>query len=122
ESEHTYFVYSAQLGLEVEIEKRFLFPLIKGGNSKAYHFSEPILLILFPYLDGHLIPLDLIQHEAPLTMSYLLENRSYLEERENGKMKTDKWYGYIYSKALSVISKTKIFTPDIAPSPRFSLD
>jgi adenine-specific DNA-methyltransferase len=33
-----------------------------------------------------------------------------------------KWYGYIYPKALNLICKQKIFTPDIAPSPRFSFD
>ncbi len=57
-----------------------------------------------------------------MTWQYLLENQEYLENRENGKMKGDKWYAYGRSQALEVISKPKIFTPDIAPSPRFSFD
>ena len=37
-------------------------------------------------------------------------------------MRGDKWYGYIYPKALDVMSLPKIFTPDIATSASFSLD
>jgi len=32
------------------------------------------------------------------------------------------WYGYVYPKALDVMPLPKIFTPDLAPKPRFSLD
>jgi hypothetical protein len=37
-------------------------------------------------------------------------------------MQGDKWYGYIYPKALDVMSLPKIFTPDIATKASFSLD
>ena len=37
-------------------------------------------------------------------------------------MKGDKWFGYVYPKALALISLPKIFTPDIAPNPRISYD
>lgn len=37
-------------------------------------------------------------------------------------MKTAKWYGFVYPKALDVISTAKIFTPDIAPKASFSID
>lgn len=37
-------------------------------------------------------------------------------------MKTAKWYGFVYSKALDVISTHKIFTPDIAPKASYSID
>jgi len=45
-----------------------------------------------------------------------------LENREEGKMKGDSWYGYIYPKALDVMPLPKIFTPDIAAHSAFSLD
>lgn len=122
ESEHTYLTYSAQLGLEVEMEKRFLFPLIKGGNSKAYNISEPQLLILFPYLEGKLISLDSLESQAPLTASYLNKNKEFLERREGGKFKGKAWFQFGRHQAIEVIKSPKIFTPDIAPSPRFSLD
>ena len=44
------------------------------------------------------------------TWQYLLENKAYLENREDGKMKGSKWYAYIYPKNFDVISLPKIFT------------
>ncbi len=49
-------------------------------------------------------------------------NKAYLENRENGKMRGVRWYGYVYPKALEVMPLPKIFTPDIAPRAAFSLD
>jgi len=122
ETDSTYLVHSEQLGTNIELEKTFLFPLIKGGNSRAYTLSEPELLILFPYKDGNLVPFESLNQQAPLTAEYLTANKNYLEEREKGKMRSDNWFGYVYPKALSIISEAKIFTPDIAPSSRFALD
>jgi len=58
----------------------------------------------------------------PLTWNYLLDNKPYLENRENGKMRGEKWYGYVYPKALDVMPLPKIFTPDIAARASYSLD
>ena len=117
-----YEVFSEQTGKNYSLEKVLLKPLIKGGDSRRYVLTKPNRLILFPYKEGKLMSKDEIIALAPMAWQYLLENQEYLENRENGKMKTAKWYGYVYPKALEVISKPKIFTPDIAPSPRFSFD
>ena len=37
-------------------------------------------------------------------------------------MRNDRWHGYIYPKALDVISRPKVITPDLAAQPSFSLD
>ncbi len=105
-----------------QLEKSILFPLIKGGNSRSYQIFDTDLLILFPYKNGELITAEVLAKEYPCTWDFLNEHKSYLENRENGKMKGDKWYGYVYPKALKVIDKPKIFTPDIAPTPRISFD
>jgi hypothetical protein len=57
-----------------------------------------------------------------LTWAYLLDNKEYLENRENGKMRGQMWYAYGRNQALEVISLPKIFTPDIATRASFSLD
>jgi hypothetical protein len=57
-----------------------------------------------------------------MTWEYLIENKDYLEGRENGRMRGPKWYGYVYPKALDVMPLPKIFTPDIATRAAFSLD
>jgi len=122
ETESHFKVFCPHDQKEYELEKEFLFPLIKGGNSKAFFLTPSNLLILFPYSEGQLISLDKLFEKAPKTWEYLNIHRYYLENRENGKMKGDKWYGYVYPKALNIIKQPKIFTPDLAPSPRFSFD
>jgi adenine-specific DNA-methyltransferase len=104
------------------LEKTYLLPLIKGGNSRAYVISDTNLMLLFPYEDGRLVDEATIRGNAPMTWSYLLQHKLFLEGRENNKMIGEKWYGYVYPKALNVLSRPKLFTPDIAPSPRFSFD
>ncbi|MEP6925118.1 MAG: hypothetical protein ABI954_11685 [Pyrinomonadaceae bacterium] len=120
-------VFSREKQSEYWLESVLLHPLIKGGDSKRYFLTKTNRLILFPYerqkngLNG-LISTSIFKEDYPLTWKYLLDNRKYLENRENGKMIGDKWYGYVYPKALDVMPLSKIFTPDIAPHSAFSLD
>lgn len=127
ERDNQILVYSRQTDREYWLEPDLLHPLIKGGDSKAYWIGPTNLLILFPYAkqkNGNvaLIPSKLFECEYPLSWNYLLENKEFLEQREKGKMRTDKWYGYIYPKALDVMALPKLFTPDIALSSSFSFD
>jgi len=45
-----------------------------------------------------------------------------LEDRENGKMKGERWYAYIYPKSLDKFDLPKIITPDIAASASYCYD
>lgn len=120
-------IFSKELQLIYWLEEKLLHPLIKGGDSKRYCLNTTDKLILFPYMADQqkitkLIPLNILEKNYPLTWKYLLDNKKYLENRENGKLKEDNWHGYIYPKALDVISLSKIFTPDIAKIASFSWD
>ena len=120
-------VFSSQTGQEHDLEPDLLHPLIKGGDSKAFLLTTTNRLILFPYAPHSkgnitLIPPATFRRQYPLTWAYLEKNREYLENRENGRMKHDKWYGYIYPKALEVMPVRKLFTPDLAPTSAFSYD
>ena len=120
-------IYSNERNAEYWIEPDLLHPLIKGGDSKAYLLSHNDLLILFPYARQEngpmgLIPETTMKIEYPLAWAYLLDNKEYLENRENGKMRGQMWYAYGRNQALDVISLPKIFTPDIATRASFSLD
>ncbi len=120
-------VYSREREAEYWLEPDLLHPLIKGGDSRRYSLSRTNRLILFPYEQRgngatELIPDSNFKARCPLTWAYLLDNKKYLENRENGKMKGSQWYAYGRSQALSIISLPKIFTPDIASSASFSLD
>ncbi len=120
-------VYSREKEAEYWLEPDLVHPLIKGGDSKRYSLSRTNRLILFPYVSTNnngtnLIPSSQCKRSYPLTWSYLMANKAYLENREDGKMRGDRWYGYIYPKALDVMPLPKIFTPDIAARASFSLD
>lgn len=120
-------VYSPQRDAEYWLEPGLLHPLVKGGDSKRYRLARTDRLILFPYesVDGGgaaLVPERAFKERFPLTWAYLEENRDYLENREDGKMRGARWYGYVYPKALDVMAFPKIFTPDIAAHPSYSLD
>jgi len=69
-----------------------------------------------------LISKEILKERYPLTWTYLLDNKAYLQNRESGKMQGVRWYAYSRSQALDVISLSKIFTPDIAAHSSFSLD
>ncbi len=122
EQDESFLIYSSQNEKEFNVEKELFYPLIKGGDSRAYSILETSKLILFPYENSDLIDWNTIESDYPKTTQYLKLNKKYLENRERGRMKGDKWFGYVYPKALEVINKPKIFTPDIAPKPRFSYD
>jgi hypothetical protein len=83
--------------------------------------------MLFPYLKQEkgiteLIPETTLKTLYPLTYAYLVDNKSYLEDREGGKMQGARWYSYGRTQALEVMPLAKIFTPDIAARASFSLD
>lgn len=120
-------IYSKENDSEYWLEPDLLHPLIKGGDSKRYSLSRTNRLILFPYVSQkngqvELVPQAELKTRFPLTWNYLHDNKIYLENRENGKMRGPKWYGYVYPKALDVMSLPKIFTPDIAIRSSFSVD
>jgi hypothetical protein len=120
-------VFSRETDKEHWMEPNLLHPLIKGGDSKRYRLTQTRRRILFPYAtyrDGkvELIPSETFKVAYPLTWAYLQENKTYLENREDGKMRGQKWYGYGRIQALDVMPLQKLFTPDIAEHASFSLD
>jgi hypothetical protein len=120
-------IFSRAKETEYWLEPDLLHTLIKGGDSKRYHLSCTNRLILFPYILQESDSTDLISESSlkkdyPLTWRYLEENKQYLENRERGKMRGAKWFGYTRNQALNVIQLSKIFTPDIANHASFSLD
>jgi hypothetical protein len=109
------------------MEPDLLHPLVKGGDRKRYCLRRTNRLILFPYGrqgDGvsELLTEKALKSSFPLTWKYFFDNKHYLENREDGRMRGTGWYGYIYPKALDVMPLPKIFAPDIAARASFSLD
>jgi hypothetical protein len=99
---------------------------LKGREIKPYQILPSGQIVIIPYRvrDGRttLIPEKEFEQQFPNTHTYLQENKSYLEERERGRMKGPYWYGYVYPKNVEVMSSTKILVPDIANRASFALD
>jgi TaqI-like C-terminal specificity domain len=112
---------------EFYLETGLLRCLVKGGNSKSYFLESSDLRIIFPYSSHHeslgtILSESILKDSFPLIWKYLLDHKEGLEKRDRGKMKGKGWYGFSRNQALNVIQFPKIFTPDIAPKPSFSLD
>jgi len=120
-------IYSKQNDKSYKVEADLFHPLIKGGDSKRYWISPVNRKILFPYEETPggaytLIPEKDFRGLYPKTFSYLIDHKDYLEQREHGIMKGRRWYAYTRNQALDVISKRKLFTPDIGRHSSFSFD
>ena len=113
-------------GKEYSIESKILRPLIKGGDSRDFTLKDTSKLILFPYSTTKgittLVSKNEMKKDYPRAWAYLTKHKSVLNQRENGRWKGTKWYMYSRNQALDVMGEKKIFTPDIAPHPCFSVD
>ena len=115
-------IFSPQLEKEFELESGPLKPLIKGGQMRRYLIEDTERVVLFPYENGTLISKKYFQERYPACWDYLSENKKYLENREDRKMKGENWYAFGRNQALDVISQPKIITPDLAPSASYCFD
>jgi len=109
-------------GRPVEIEKDLLKPLIKGGEMRRYRIGPTQKRILFPYSKGVLLHQHVLAKQYPKAWSYLLRHKSFLSNREEGKMKGTGWYGYTRSQALTTMFLPKIITPDYYARASYCLD
>jgi hypothetical protein len=122
----TVLAFSSSLDKEIEIEKGLVKPFLMGKDVKRYEKPMAKNIVIFPYLlqEGKysLMNQDYIKRHFPLGWQYIHFNRKALESRENGRMKHEKYYAYIYPKNLNEFDAPKIMTPDIANKSNFSID
>jgi len=108
-------VYSKALQEELVLEQKSLKPLVSGVDIKQFAKPRIRQYVLFPYVvsEGRfsLIPWTRLKKGAPLTAQYLLSNKRMLEDREKGKARGPKWYGYIYQKNMGKQELPKICVP-----------
>ncbi len=106
---------SKALNKEWVFEKDLLFPIVSGTDVVRYRDLPERQYVLFPYEikneKANLIDFAYIQNHFPKTAEYLLANKKVLEEREKGKMKGARWYGYIYLKNMTRQTIRKLCVP-----------
>lgn len=118
--------YSEQLDEEVELEQDAVHCFLGGREIKPYRILSSTKVAIIPYRlsKGRMVLISPDEYEAefPDAWKYLQRNRRYLEARENGKMKGEHWYGFVYPKNLEVMNSPKLLVPDIAERASFALD
>ena len=109
--------YSKSLDREIEIERGFIKPFLFGKDIKRYCTPINTKWVIFPYKlvsdSAVLYSQKEIKEQFPKAWEYLKENKKELENRENGKMRNEKFYAYIYPKNLNEFEHKKISFPDI---------
>ena len=120
-------VFSKATNKEYDLENDVVKPLLKGSlDIKRYAIENVSRFVIFPYKitddKASLIQREEFASRCPKCWKYLLENRKQLEDREQGKMKGEKWYGYVYPKSLTRFEKPKILTPSIASRASYTCD
>ncbi len=115
EKANTLRLKSKALDTEWTLEKGLLFPIVSGTDVVRYTDLPERQYVLFPYEieneKASLVEFSQIQKRFPKTADYLIANKKRLEERENGKMKGARWYGYIYLKNMTRQSTRKLCVP-----------
>ncbi|MBS0165899.1 MAG: Eco57I restriction-modification methylase domain-containing protein [Nitrospira sp.] len=117
---------SRHLGRHVEVERGVTSLFLQGREIKPYRVLHSGKVVIIPYQveEGHanLIPLAQLKEKFPKMLDYLNQNRTYLEERESGRMRGSSWFGYIYPKNIEFMRSPKILVPDIADRASFAYD
>ncbi len=117
---------SKELNKNVKIEKEIVKQFLQGKEIKPFSISSSQKIVIVPYkLENEKITLieqNEMKIKFPHAFSYLLENKLFLENRENGKMKNNNWYAYVYPKNIEFMGQIKILVPDIAIASSFAFD
>ncbi|HUU12552.1 MAG TPA: TaqI-like C-terminal specificity domain-containing protein, partial [Terriglobia bacterium] len=109
-----------------KLERKALSLFLQGREIKPYALLPSGKVVIIPYRSEHgeirLLSENELESEFPRVLAYLTENKSYLQNREKGRMRGAGWYGYVYPKNIEVMKGVKILVPDIADRASFALD
>jgi len=112
--------------LDSDIEKGLTKPFLLTGELSAYSPPLPSARLIFPYEirngKAELIPADTLKKTYPKGWAYLTEYREKLADRNNGKMRHERWYAYVYPKNLVKFADAKLVIQVTAQRPTVLLD
>jgi type I restriction-modification system DNA methylase subunit len=118
--------YSQALERDVILERDAVSLFLQGREIKPFQILPSGKVVIIPYRTDEGVTMLIKERELktnlPNTFAYLFENKSHLQERENGKMKGSNWYGFVYPKNIDVMKCSKILVPDIADRASFAID
>jgi len=110
------------LGDKLLLERKLIRPAIYGSDIKRYQIASSALAILYPYIDGKLIPDLVLREEYPRIHNYLLENRNILSSRSSIKTSKLQWYDLVRKRDESWLESPKLLVRDLAIRTAFAPD
>lgn len=117
---------SKSLNREVVLEKAFLKPFLHGKQIRRYEKPLSDVFLICPYEISknniRLLSLEEIEKKAPLTHEYLIENKTFLSNREKGRFKKSDWHAFGYPKSMGLFQDNKIIVPDYNNEPSYTYD
>ena len=125
-NDSTVTAFSVQLQREVRLERKSIALFLQGQDIRRYALESCSKVVILPYQiksgRAELIAETQLRRKFPLAYDYLRQNKKALEEREEGRMRGDDWYAFVYPKNLELMSSPKILVPDIAAHSSFAFD
>jgi len=125
-NDSTVTAFSEQLQREVKLERKSVALFLQGQDIRRYFLETCSKVVILPYQiksgRAELFEEDQLRKKFPLTYNYLLQNKKLLEDREEGRMRNEEWYAFVYPKNLELMSSAKILVPDIADHSSFAFD
>jgi type I restriction-modification system DNA methylase subunit len=119
--------YSEALHKLVTLEKNLVIPLLKGDDIDRYKYLKNSYYVLFPYkmVNNKAVPLlaEEIKHQYPLVYKYLLQNSTYLKQREKGRFNNeDEWFLFSRNQGINNFNQSKIVFQEMGYSSKMSFD
>ncbi|MBI3249159.1 MAG: Eco57I restriction-modification methylase domain-containing protein [Deltaproteobacteria bacterium] len=118
--------FSKQLDREVTVERKAVLLFLQGREIKPFSIQPSGKVVIRPYQiqDGSasLISEQELAKRFPKAHAYLVENKRYLSQREEGRFKGQHWYEYGRTQNIDLMLLPKILVPDIADHASFALD
>ena len=125
-NDSTVTAFSEQLQREVKLERKSVALFLQGQDIRRYFLETCSKAVIIPYQIkkgcAQLIAEVQLRKKFPLAYDYLHQNKKVLEDREEGRMRGDEWYAFVYPKNLELMSSGKILVPDIAAHASFAFD
>jgi hypothetical protein len=125
-NDSTVTAFSEQLQRDVKLERKSVALFLQGQDIRRYFLETCSKVVILPYQikagRAELITETQLRKKFPLAYDYLLQNKKLLEDREEGRMRNEEWYAFVYPKNLELMSSPKILVPDIAAHSSFAFD
>ena len=109
---------------ELDIEKKYLKPCLRGKNIHPYYVNDPSEYVIYPYQlkQNKTIPIkaDMLKENENL-WSYLKKSRESLKGRGYFEKSNKEWYELWCQRDLKQLAKKKIVVPELAEKNRFAI-